>query len=84
MVASANNVFHLRTVTEGFELRFHVLKEKSLLVNGILPIVNIFGMVMKKGGRLPQGYTSWTWEELKNLGTAKIIKIPYIPVQTAF
>lgn len=38
VLASANNVFHFSTVREGFELRFRVLKEKSLLVNGILPI----------------------------------------------
>lgn len=46
--------------------------------------VNIFGMGIKMGGRLPQGCASWIWEGLKNLGAGKIIKMPYISVQSAF
>lgn len=35
-------------------------------------------MVIEKRGKLPQEYTSWIWERLKNLGTATVIKISYM------
>lgn len=40
-------------------------------------------MVIKKRGKLPREYTSWIWEGLKVLGTAKVIKIIHIQDQYA-
>lgn len=42
VLASTNSKFHFSALREGFELRFQVVKEKSFLVNGILPIKEIF------------------------------------------
>lgn len=41
-------------------------------------------MVIKKRGKLPWECTSWIWEGLKNLGTAKVIKISCIQLNQHF
>lgn len=57
VLALTNNVFHWSSVRGGFELRFQSSKGKIFSTQwNPAHKINIFGMVIKKRGKLPQGY----------------------------